>query len=209
MTSEDKKRNPFLILSRILILAVLIAAVILSGKFAGFMDLYGLAFVLIGGIALILMSFTVREIAAAIRGSGGASRSLPENRKPLIFWECASRNFWMVGILATLIVFVMTMADSTGGIGGIATRMASALIPTVYGVILSVMCLVPAMKLRESQVSNPHEEITGESGKTDSGGEVKDTVEVDVIGDGGVKADSIKMDMAENAPFRGPIEEIA
>ena len=38
MTSKNNKRNPFLILSRMLVLAILIAAAILSGKFADFME---------------------------------------------------------------------------------------------------------------------------------------------------------------------------
>lgn len=169
MAPEDKRGKPFLVFSRILILAILILAAILSGRFTNFMDLYGLAFVIVGGIALILMSFPAREIVSALRGASVALGSQPENHKSIIVWESASRNFWMVGILATLIAFVMALTDSTGGIGGIAARMASALVPTVYGVILSVMCLVPAMKLRESQFSIPYAGVTEESGKVENG----------------------------------------
>jgi len=168
MTPKDNKRNSFLILSRILILAILIAAAILSGKFADFMDLYGLAFVIGGGLALILMSFTIREIAAAFRDAGGGVGSHTECHKSLIFWESASRSFWMVGALATLISFVMALTDSSGGIEGIATRMASALIPTVYGVILSVICLVPVLKLKETCHLGPHEGDTDENGKLEN-----------------------------------------
>jgi flagellar motor component MotA len=75
----------------------------------------------------------------------------------------------MVGVLASLISFVMALTDSTGGIGGIASRMASSLIPTVYGVILSVICLVPALKLKETRTLSPHEGITEENGKVQKG----------------------------------------
>jgi flagellar motor component MotA len=104
-----------------------------------------------------------------MRSAGKPVGSQPENNKSLILWESASRSFWMVGVLATLIAFVMTMADSTGGIGGIATRMAAALVPTVYGVILSVICLVPAMKLKESRVSRSLEGKTELEGKLGEG----------------------------------------
>jgi len=169
MNPEDKKRNPLQFLGRILILAILIAVVILSGRFADFMDLYGLAFVIIGGICLIFTSFTAREIASALRAAGGTPGFHPENQKFLIFWESASRDFWMAGVLATLISFVIALTNSEGGLEGIASRMASALIPTVYGVILSVICLVPALKLKESHPIRSLEESTEEPGKTQAG----------------------------------------
>ncbi len=169
MTSENKKRNPFLVLGRILILAILIAAAVLSGRFADFMNLYGLGLVIIGGLVLLLMSFTFREVASAFKDAGRAIGSHPDCHKSLIFWSSASRNFWMVGVLASLISFVMALTDSTGGIGGIASRMASSLIPTVYGVILSVICLVPALKLKETRTLSPHEGITEENGKVQKG----------------------------------------
>jgi len=160
MTSKNRKRNPFLILGRLLVLAILIAAAIFSGKFADFMDLYGLAFVIVGGLALILMSFTAGEILAAFRDAGSAVGTHSESHKSLIFWESASRSFWMVGVLATLISFVMALTDSSGGIEGISSRMASALIPTVYGVILSVICLIPALKIKEVPSLGSNEGIT-------------------------------------------------
>ncbi len=169
MTSENKKRSPFLFLGRILIIAILIAAPILSGRFVDFMNLNGLGFVIIGGLALILMSFTFREVASAFKDAGRAIGFHPESHKSLIFWASASRSFWMVGILATLISFVLTLADPPGGIVGIAERMASSLIPIVYGAILSVICLVPALKLKEKRTLSPHEGITEEKGTREEG----------------------------------------
>ncbi|MDH4217359.1 MAG: MotA/TolQ/ExbB proton channel family protein [Candidatus Aminicenantes bacterium] len=166
MNSGMKKKSPFLVLARILILAILIVAVIHSGRFANFMDIYSLVFVIIGGVALILMSFTAREIAAATRSAGKAIGSHPENHKSLTFWESSSRSFWMVGVLATLISFVIALTNSEGGVEGIATRMASALIPTVYGVILSVICFVPVLKLKEARTLSLPKEITEENEKT-------------------------------------------
>ncbi|MFC2165247.1 MotA/TolQ/ExbB proton channel family protein [Acidobacteriota bacterium] len=169
MTPNDNKRNPFILLGRVLVLAILITAAILSGKFADFMDLYGLAFVIVGGLTLILMSFSAREIAAALRDAVSGTGSHSESHKSLIFWESATRSFWMVGVLATLISFVMALTDSSGGLEGIATRMASALIPTVYGVILSVICLVPVLKFKEARTLGSHEGITGEEGTMEGG----------------------------------------
>jgi flagellar motor component MotA len=69
----------------------------------------------------------------------------------------------MVGVLATLISFVIALTNSEGGIEGIATRMASALIPTVYGMILGVICFVPVLKLKEALTLSPPKEITDEN----------------------------------------------
>jgi hypothetical protein len=122
MSSEPNKKNVFLVLGRITILTVLIAPFALSGKFAGLRDICGLVFVLAGGAAMALMSFTAREIGTAFKGV-----ATHENQK-FLFWESASRNFWMVGVLGTLIAFVVALTNSVGGIEGIATRMATSLI---------------------------------------------------------------------------------
>jgi len=165
MTPKRNTKSLFHVLGGIAMLAVLIAAAVLSGRFAKFLDLYGLAFVVIGGIALILTSYNLREIAAALRSAGRAKRSDSEGHKYLIFWESASRNFWMVGVLATFMSFVIALTNSET-IQGIAIGMASSLIPSAYGMILSVICLVPWLKLKETRSSNLPEEISGENEKT-------------------------------------------
>jgi len=162
MTQRENKRNPFLILGRVLVLVILISAAILSGRFADFMDFYGLVFVIFGGAALILMSFSIREIILAFRAAGSSVRPYLESQKALLFWQSASRDFWMIGVLATLMSFVIALTKSEGGLEGIATRMASALIPTVYGAILSVICLVPVLKLKGMPPISPPKKTTDE-----------------------------------------------
>ena len=141
---------------------ILIAAVVLSGRFTNFMNAYGLVFVLLGGAALTLMSFSFHEIVAAFKETGRTNRSAAEIHKSTIFWESATRNYWMVGALATLVAFVVAMT-SEGGIQGITERMATSLIPTVYGAILSVVCLVPALKLRSQRALDLRVEPTEEN----------------------------------------------
>ncbi|MBN1272444.1 MAG: hypothetical protein JXB26_09245 [Candidatus Aminicenantes bacterium] len=149
MTSGTHKKNPFFIGGRILFFVFLMAVAVLSGRFSDILNLHSLVFVLVGGTSLILMSFTVHEITAAFKAAGSPAGSSPENSRSFIFWESAARNFWMMGVLATLIFFVIALTNSKGGVEGIATRMASALIPTLYGGIFCVVCLVPALKLKE------------------------------------------------------------
>jgi flagellar motor component MotA len=147
MFSERDTRRTVFFLGRAVIFALLVAAAILSGRFTDFMNAYGLVFVFLGGVALSLMSFDVQEIVTALKDTGRPFQPTVKTRKSIIYWESASRNFWMVGVLATLVAFVVALTTSEGGIQGITTRMATSLIPTLYGAILSVICLVCALKL--------------------------------------------------------------
>jgi disulfide bond formation protein DsbB len=168
MSSEDNRNKLFLVLGRFVILAFLLTAAILSGQFTDFMSAYGLFFVLLGGAALALMSFDVHEIASAFKDAARTLRPGAEIQKSIIFWESASRNFWMVGALATLVGFVVALTVSEGGIPSIATRMATSFVPAVYGAILSVVCLVAALKMSAQRSPGLGEETGAQSEKTRS-----------------------------------------
>lgn len=162
MSSEASRGKLAILMVRATMFVILIAAVVLSGRFTNFMNAYGLVFVLLGGAALALMSFSFHEIVAAFKDTGKTNRNAAEIHQSTIFWESASRNYWMVGALATLVAFVVAMT-SEGGIQGITERMATSLIPTVYGAILSVVCLVPALKLRSQRTLDLRDEPTEEN----------------------------------------------
>jgi len=150
MSSALNRKNLWLMFGRIIFLAILYSASLFSGRWSGFLDLYGLEFVILGGIALLLMSYTFREISATLRNSARLTGPKSEPHPSIHFWETGARSFWMAGVLATLLVFVEALTGSQGGLQDIATRMASALIPTVYGAILGIICFVPALKLKEA-----------------------------------------------------------
>jgi hypothetical protein len=137
-----------LLLGRILLLGLLVLAVILSGRFSGFMNGPGLVFVLLGGAAMALMGFSFREIGTAFKHAAGAPGNLEKLNQSAIFWESSARNFWLLGALGAVISFVLSLGNSTGGIGGIATRMTNSFLPVIYGMIAGVICFVPAMKLK-------------------------------------------------------------
>ena len=147
MTSQINKKRLFLVLARILVVAILAAAAIFSGKFGNLMGGYGLVFVLVGGVALVLMSFSGSEITAAFKHAAGVPGTRKEMQKSALFWESATRNVWMLGVLGSIISFVIALSDSIGGLSGIASRMANSFVTTIYGMILGVICFVPAWKL--------------------------------------------------------------
>jgi len=149
MSTEKNIKRLCLILARILVVAALATAVVLSGKFSGFMNVRGLFFVLAGSVTLALASFSVPEIGAAFRHAAGVPGEPAAVRKSMAFWEAAARNAWMTGVLGTILNFIVALCTMSGGIAEVATRMATSFLATVYGMVLAVICAVPAWKLGE------------------------------------------------------------
>jgi len=147
MSPRINQKRVFIILGKALIIALLIVAVILSGRFADFMKGHGLIFVLLGAIATVLMSFTGPEIGAAFKHAAGVPGSDGDIHKSILFWESASRNGWMLGVAGSVIHFVLALSSSQAGIAGTVSHLAISFVPAVYGMILAVICLVPTWKL--------------------------------------------------------------
>ena len=153
-------KGRFVLSGKILILAALAAAVVLSGKSAGLWQGHGLIFVLLGGAALGLISFSLAEIGVAIRHAAGVPASREKIRISCLFWEASSRNFWMLGVMASVMSFVNALnsiSGSSGGIADVAYGMAASLVPSVYGLVLAAACLAPAWKLERRFRRQPPE----------------------------------------------------
>jgi hypothetical protein len=147
MTAKIDLKRLLKILIIILIVAVWLIVVILSGKFIDLLSGPGLAFLLLGGAAMILMGFSGPEIGAAFKHAAGSPGNRERLQKSAYFWETAVRNFWMLGVLGGIIGFIIALCVSRGGLGPIASGMAESALTTVCGMILGVICLVPALKL--------------------------------------------------------------
>lgn len=158
MTQSINSKNIVSTLVRILILCCLVFTVILSGKFTDFMDGTGFVFIFLGGIALALMSFSFKEIGMAFKHTSGRADTAEEQQKSGYFWETAVRNFWMMGALGSVISFVIALGNSEGGIFGIANRMSASYLSSVYGIILAVICSVPALKISGIQATQTMEQ---------------------------------------------------
>ncbi len=145
-----------LLAGRVLILLLLAAPVALSGKWAAFLDPYGLAFVVIGGAAGALMTFTGREIRTAFSHAGGCPGSAWEITRSAFFWGACARNFWVLGVLRSILSFVISLGNLSGGLAVISSGLANSLLAAVYGMILAAACLVPCWKL-EAQRDRAHD----------------------------------------------------
>lgn len=157
MSNGSKLKSSFILSGRILIPAVLAAAVVISGKFVGLRQGYGIVFVLLGGAALALMSFSFPEIVAAFRCAASGRGSRADIRTSGLFWEALARSFWMLGVLASVISFVNSLNSASRSIADVASGMAASLVPSVYGIVLGAICLVPAWKLRGKLHQQPPE----------------------------------------------------
>jgi flagellar motor component MotA len=143
---------------RLLILGALVLAVILSGKFTDFMKGTSFIFVFLSGIFLTLISFSLKEIGLAFKHTSGRSGSAEEKRKAAYFWEATVRNFWMMGVVGSVISFVIALGSSEGGIFSIASRMSASYISAVYGMAIAVVCAIPALKTAALWNTKPKDE---------------------------------------------------
>ena len=127
--------------------AVFVIAVFASGIFSGLMHRAGLFYILFGSVAAALMGFTGREIATAFRQAAGQSGGEESLARSAHFWEAAARNAWILGGLGSALNFTIALGRESGGIAEIGNRMIQSFIVILYGLVLAVVCLVPAMKL--------------------------------------------------------------
>ena len=132
---------------RWLFAVLFIAAVVVSGAFSGLMNKAGLLYLVLGSIAAALMGFTAREIGTAVRHAAGGAGTEKSLGKSAHFWEAAARNAWILGALGSALNFTIVLGTKSDGLEDTSVRMIQSFIVTLYGLVLAVVCLVPAMKL--------------------------------------------------------------
>ena len=147
MSSISGRQKYSLILGWILILAIVTLGVIQSGNPANLVDPSGFLFVLVGGIALVMISFPGSEIRRALRDAAGAPANEVDIRGSAFFWEAAGRSFWIVGVLRSILHLMMffrsTATVEYGTLQLIINELSQCLLATLYGAVLAVICLIP------------------------------------------------------------------
>jgi hypothetical protein len=147
MMSPDKKKFPGGRAARWLVAAAFLAAVVFSGLLTGLLNKAGLIFLLLGAVAAILTGFSRREIFDAFRHAAGRSAPPTDLERSAYFWEAAARDFWIVGVLGSVLNFILVMGQGSESIAVTSARMIGSLLVTLYGLALAVVCLIPAVKL--------------------------------------------------------------
>ena len=159
MSSTNSGKRFLLIAGRILLLLIVAMGALQSGPLAGYLDPYGFLFVLVGGIALIMISFPGSEIWRALRDTVGTPGKGTDIRSSALFWEGAGRGFWILGglrsVLSMIIGFVSMRTVETAGLQSILPMLIRSLLSTFYGSLLAVICFVPCWKLLGILQSRP------------------------------------------------------
>lgn len=140
---------------RWLFAAAFIFAVVVSGLFTGLMNKAGLFYLILGSVAAALMGFSRYEIGAAFRCAAGRIGPREDLKRSAYFWGAAARNAWILGVLGSTLNFIIALGSESGGIADVSNRMIQAFIVTLYGLVLAVICLVPALKLAAKSEKSP------------------------------------------------------
>jgi hypothetical protein len=147
MKEKGNRSSKRIVLIRWLFAAAFIFAVAASGLFSGLMNMAGVFYLVFGTAAAALMGFTGREVAAAFRQAAGKDGDEEALARSAYFWEAAARNAWILGALGSALNFTIALGWERGGLEGVGGRMIQSFIVVLYGLVLAVVCLVPAMKL--------------------------------------------------------------
>ncbi len=147
MNEVKKREAPGHAVLRWLLAAAFVCAVILSGLFSGLMNGAGLFYLAFGSLAAALMGFSRHEIGTAFRHAAGSAGPREDMQRAAYFWEAAARNAWILGVLGSAMNFTIALGGESGGIAAVSNRMIQSLVLTLYGLVLSVVCLVPGMKI--------------------------------------------------------------
>lgn len=151
MSSTNTSRRFLSIAGRILLLLIAAIGVLQSGTLTRYYDPHGILFVLVGGIALSMISFPGSEIWSAFRHAAGGSGSEAELRNSAHFWEAAGRSFWILGglrsVLSIIIGFVSMASQYATSMSALIALLIPSMLSTLYGSLLAVLCFIPCWKL--------------------------------------------------------------
>jgi hypothetical protein len=151
MSGNAKNKGPAGAILRWTAAAVIAAAALFSGAFSGLMHRAGLFYLALGSVALALMGFTGREIGSAFRAAAGRPMPEPESRRAAVFWESAARNAWLLGVLGSILNFTIVLGIQSADIKSHGLGMVRSLIPSLYGLALAVVLLIPALKIMSAR----------------------------------------------------------
>jgi flagellar motor component MotA len=162
MSSTNPGKKILLIIGRIFFLLIVAIGLLKEGPPASYYDSHGFFFVLIGGVALMMISFPGAEIWRAFRHASRGSGNVAELKNSAHFWEAAGRGFWILGGLSSVISIMISFAamktEETAGMAAIVPMLIRALLSTFYGSLLAAICFVPCWKLMaklQSRLSMP------------------------------------------------------
>ncbi len=166
MSSTNSGKSLLLTIGGIVVLALMAVAAVRSGHLPDFVDLNGFVFVLVGGMALAMVSFSGDEIRRALMHAALSSRNDAGIRISILFWEATGRNFWILGgvrsVLSVILGFEAMKTEESAGVLAVIGSMTRSLLGSFYGILLAVICLIPCWKLMAKlQSRSPLSNVNG------------------------------------------------
>lgn len=151
MSSPNAGKSFLWIVGKVLVLLVVLTGAVKSGTPSSYYDPYGILFVLVGGIALVTISYPGTEIWRAFRHALGGANSEDEIRLSAHFWEATGRGFWILGglssVMSIITGFTAMRTEETAGMSSIIPILIRVLLSTFYGSLLGLICFIPSWKL--------------------------------------------------------------
>ena len=148
---------------------IVVGILVFSGSAPGsffFLDFPSLIFVVLGAVAVTLMGFSFPEICAAFRHALGSSDEPGKGglEKSIYFWEAFARNFFQMGVLMTVINFIIMMNNISRGIAGVWNALAICFVTTLYGLILAALSTIakPRVVKKLTGPGQPQQEMQSE-----------------------------------------------
>lgn len=151
LKTRNAGKKYLLIPAWILVLAIVALGIVKSGNPANLIDPSGFLFVLVGGIALVMISFPVGEIRSALLDAVASPGNEADLGNSAHFWEAAGRSFLIVGVVRSILHLLMFLRSlptlKTILPQMITMELARYLLTGLYGILLAVICFVPCWKL--------------------------------------------------------------
>jgi hypothetical protein len=150
MSSKPRSNGRLSLALKVGLVTAWAAVLVASGRFGPFLHARGLVFLLLGCVALGFTSFTVAEIWAACRDGCAPDPHRASTGTSALFWEATARNAWLTGSLGSVVFFVLALTYPSGAIRVIATNMSLAFVPSILGLAVAALALVPSLKLKDA-----------------------------------------------------------
>ena len=147
LTSISRSKITTLLVS-ILSPAFLIGVLAFSGSPGYWLNLQWVLLLIGGEIALLLMGFAWPEIRRAVAHAAGRTAKADDSARSCYFWEAAARNAVNLGVLGTMVGFVIQVCSAAGGLSGFPSAFGRALLSTTYGIILASLFGLISLKCR-------------------------------------------------------------
>jgi len=115
----------------------------------------GLIFVVGGEVALLLLGFSVQEIAAAVAHAGGRPAPTTELQRSAYLWEAAARNAWVLSVLAAAVELVSQLCSSFTGPATFVAGLGERALSVTGGFGLAAVLAIPAVRLSGQADAEP------------------------------------------------------